>query len=158
MVSASADIPQDTILVGIGASPGIAIARSRLLNRDRIAGIIVESKAGREAILARVVIDATGDADGAWDPGETVTIPITLRASATLSNAGGTLACTTPGVTILDGTTAGITISGKGRVVNNQYSNSNVSDGNANGGLVALGMDFNEALFDNLKVSRDDHE
>lgn len=30
---------------------------------DRIAGIIVESKAGREAILAEVVIDATGDAD-----------------------------------------------------------------------------------------------
>jgi len=30
---------------------------------NRITGIIVESKAGREAILARVVIDATGDAD-----------------------------------------------------------------------------------------------
>lgn len=39
MVSASADIPQDTILVGIGASPGIAIARSLLLNRARVAGI-----------------------------------------------------------------------------------------------------------------------
>ena len=30
---------------------------------NRITGIIVESKAGREAILARIVIDATGDAD-----------------------------------------------------------------------------------------------
>jgi ribulose 1,5-bisphosphate synthetase/thiazole synthase len=34
-----------------------------VMEGDRIAGIIVESKAGREAILARVVIDATGDAD-----------------------------------------------------------------------------------------------
>lgn len=39
MVSANADIPQDTILVGIGASPGIAIARGHLLKRDRVAGI-----------------------------------------------------------------------------------------------------------------------
>lgn len=39
MVSVSAEIPQDTILVGIGASPGIAIARSHLLNRARVAGI-----------------------------------------------------------------------------------------------------------------------
>lgn len=34
-----------------------------VMEEDRIAGIIVESKAGREAILAKVVIDATGDAD-----------------------------------------------------------------------------------------------
>jgi ribulose 1,5-bisphosphate synthetase/thiazole synthase len=34
-----------------------------VMKEDRIAGIIVESKAGREAILAKVVIDATGDAD-----------------------------------------------------------------------------------------------
>ena len=34
-----------------------------VMQGDRIAGIIVESKAGREAILAKVVIDATGDAD-----------------------------------------------------------------------------------------------
>lgn len=39
MVSVSAEIPQDTILVGIGASPGIAIARSHLLNRARVVGI-----------------------------------------------------------------------------------------------------------------------
>lgn len=34
-----------------------------VMEGDGIAGIIVESKAGREAILAKVVIDATGDAD-----------------------------------------------------------------------------------------------
>lgn len=34
-----------------------------VMDGDRIAGIILESKAGREAILAKVVIDATGDAD-----------------------------------------------------------------------------------------------
>lgn len=38
-VSANSEIAQDTILVGIGASPGIAIARSHLLNRARAAGI-----------------------------------------------------------------------------------------------------------------------
>ena len=34
-----------------------------LLDGDRIIGLITESKAGREALLAHVVIDATGDAD-----------------------------------------------------------------------------------------------
>lgn len=34
-----------------------------IMDGDRITGVIVESKAGREAIRARVVIDATGDAD-----------------------------------------------------------------------------------------------
>lgn len=34
-----------------------------VMDADAITGIIVESKAGREAILARRVIDATGDAD-----------------------------------------------------------------------------------------------
>jgi hypothetical protein len=40
-----------------------------VMGGDRIAGIIVESKAGREAILAGVVIDATGDADVALRAG-----------------------------------------------------------------------------------------
>jgi ribulose 1,5-bisphosphate synthetase/thiazole synthase len=40
-----------------------------VMEGDRIAGIIVESKAGREAILAGVVIDATGDADVALRAG-----------------------------------------------------------------------------------------
>ncbi|TMV07879.1 FAD-dependent oxidoreductase [Ruegeria sediminis] len=34
-----------------------------IMEGDRVVGVIAESKAGREAILARVVIDATGDAD-----------------------------------------------------------------------------------------------
>jgi phosphotransferase system enzyme I (PtsI) len=38
-VSANVDIAPDTILIGISASPGIAIARSYLLNRARVAGI-----------------------------------------------------------------------------------------------------------------------
>ena len=40
-----------------------------VMDGDRITGIIVESKAGREAILAKVVIDATGDADVAHRAG-----------------------------------------------------------------------------------------
>lgn len=40
-----------------------------IMKGDRIAGVIVESKAGREAILAKVVIDATGDADVAHRAG-----------------------------------------------------------------------------------------
>ncbi|OWU85178.1 pyridine nucleotide-disulfide oxidoreductase [Oceanicola sp. 22II-s10i] len=40
-----------------------------ILDGDAITGVIVESKAGREAILARVVIDATGDADVAHRAG-----------------------------------------------------------------------------------------
>jgi ribulose 1,5-bisphosphate synthetase/thiazole synthase len=34
-----------------------------VMDRETIVGVVVESKAGREAILARRVIDATGDAD-----------------------------------------------------------------------------------------------
>lgn len=40
-----------------------------IMDGNRIAGIIVESKAGREAMLGRVVIDATGDADVAQRAG-----------------------------------------------------------------------------------------
>jgi hypothetical protein len=40
-----------------------------ILDEQRIIGIITESKAGREAILAKVVIDATGDADVAHRAG-----------------------------------------------------------------------------------------
>lgn len=42
---------------------------SPIMDGDRCAGIIVESKAGREAILAEIVIDATGDADVATRAG-----------------------------------------------------------------------------------------
>lgn len=40
-----------------------------VMDGDRIVGVIVESKAGREAILAKRVIDATGDADVAYRAG-----------------------------------------------------------------------------------------
>ena len=40
-----------------------------LMEGDRITGIVVESKAGREAILSKRVIDATGDADVAQRAG-----------------------------------------------------------------------------------------
>jgi hypothetical protein len=40
-----------------------------LMDGDRVIGIVTESKAGREAILARRVIDATGDADVAHRAG-----------------------------------------------------------------------------------------
>ncbi|WP_170598551.1 FAD-dependent oxidoreductase [Ruegeria arenilitoris] len=40
-----------------------------IMDGDRITGVITESKAGREAILARIVIDATGDADVAHRAG-----------------------------------------------------------------------------------------
>ncbi|MCH2164478.1 MAG: FAD-dependent oxidoreductase [Marinovum sp.] len=46
-----------------------------IFDGDRITGIITESKAGREAILARVVIDATGDADIATRSGAPVVHP-----------------------------------------------------------------------------------
>jgi ribulose 1,5-bisphosphate synthetase/thiazole synthase len=37
-----------------------------IMDKDHLKGIIIESKAGREAILAKVVIDCTGDADVAF--------------------------------------------------------------------------------------------
>ncbi|MEM9332217.1 MAG: FAD-dependent oxidoreductase [Pseudomonadota bacterium] len=46
-----------------------------ILEGDRITGIITESKAGREAILAKVVIDGTGDADIAHRAGAPVSKP-----------------------------------------------------------------------------------
>ena len=45
---------------------------SPVMDGNRCAGIIVESKAGREAILAQIVIDATGDADVATRAGAPV--------------------------------------------------------------------------------------
>ena len=48
-----------------------------VMDGDRLTGVIVESKAGREAIVARRVIDATGDADVAHRAGaRTMTTPV----------------------------------------------------------------------------------
>jgi len=46
-----------------------------IMDGDRVTGIITESKAGREALLAKVVIDATGDADIAHRAGAPITKP-----------------------------------------------------------------------------------
>ena len=46
-----------------------ACSSRRCMDGDPVAGVITESKAGREAILARRVIDATGDADVAHRAG-----------------------------------------------------------------------------------------
>ena len=46
-----------------------------IMQGNEIVGIITESKAGREALLARIVIDATGDADVAYRAGAPTTKP-----------------------------------------------------------------------------------
>jgi ribulose 1,5-bisphosphate synthetase/thiazole synthase len=56
-----------------------------ILDGDRVTGIITESKAGREAITATVVIDATGDADVAYRAGaRTVTTPVEQMQAASV--------------------------------------------------------------------------
>jgi phosphotransferase system enzyme I (PtsI) len=50
--SVKIDIAEDTILVGIGASPGIAIANSHLVNRSRIAAI--ERRIAPEEVRAEI--------------------------------------------------------------------------------------------------------
>ena len=40
-----------------------------VMEGDELKGVIVESKAGREAILAKVIIDCSGDADVAYKSG-----------------------------------------------------------------------------------------
>jgi hypothetical protein len=55
------------------------------MDGDAITGIVVESKAGREAILARRVIDATGDADVAHRAGApTHLTPVELMQAASV--------------------------------------------------------------------------
>ncbi len=56
-----------------------------ILEGDAIVGIVTESKAGREAILARRVIDATGDADIAFRAGAaTVKTPVEKMQAASV--------------------------------------------------------------------------
>lgn len=40
-----------------------------IMENDQLKGVVIESKAGREAIMAKVVIDCTGDADVAYRAG-----------------------------------------------------------------------------------------
>ncbi|MBE1282996.1 MAG: FAD-dependent oxidoreductase [Rhodobacteraceae bacterium] len=64
---------------------------SPIMDGDRITGIICESKAGREAILARVVIDATGDADVAHRAGAPtrMTAPEEMQAASVMFHIAG---------------------------------------------------------------------
>ncbi len=62
-----------------------------LMHGDTITGIVVESKAGREAILAQRVIDATGDADVAHRAGAPVhkTPPEQMQAASVMFHLAG---------------------------------------------------------------------
>jgi len=62
-----------------------------VMEGDRIRGIVTESKAGREAILARVVIDATGDADIAHRAGAPTrkTPPEEMQAASVMFHLAG---------------------------------------------------------------------
>jgi len=46
-----------------------ALAADTIVENDRVRGVIVEGKSGREAVLARVVVDCTGDGDVAGRAG-----------------------------------------------------------------------------------------
>jgi hypothetical protein len=60
----------DTMVQEAGIHPMLHRAfAAPLMDGNRVVGIITESKAGREAIVARRVIDATGDADIAFRAG-----------------------------------------------------------------------------------------
>lgn len=62
-----------------------------ILEGDSLVGIITESKAGREAILAKIVIDATGDADVAHRAGvPTTMLPVEeLQAASVMFHVAG---------------------------------------------------------------------
>lgn len=60
----------DTLVMEAGITPMLhRMFVAPIMDGNVIRGVIVESKAGREAILARRVIDATGDADVAYRAG-----------------------------------------------------------------------------------------
>jgi len=45
------------------------LAARPILEGDAVKGVFIESKMGRQAVLAKVVVDATGEADLAWQAG-----------------------------------------------------------------------------------------
>ena len=62
----------DTLVEEAGITPMLhRLFVAPIMEGDTIKGVIVESKAGREAILAERIIDATGDADVAYRAGAT---------------------------------------------------------------------------------------
>ncbi len=76
----------DTLVEEAGVIPMLhRLFVAPIMKGDTITGIIVESKAGREAILAKRVIDATGDADIAHRAGApTVKHPLSEMMSASV--------------------------------------------------------------------------
>lgn len=50
-----------------------SLVADTIVDNDRIIGLIIESKSGRQAIMGKVVIDATGDADVAFHAGASTT-------------------------------------------------------------------------------------
>jgi ribulose 1,5-bisphosphate synthetase/thiazole synthase len=60
----------DAMVAEAGITPMLhRLCVAPIMDGDKITGVITESKAGREAILAKRVIDATGDADIAYRAG-----------------------------------------------------------------------------------------
>jgi ribulose 1,5-bisphosphate synthetase/thiazole synthase len=76
----------DALVTEAGVRPMLhRLCVSPVMDGDALAGVIVESKAGREAILARRVIDATGDADVAAQAGApVVTTPVEQMQAASV--------------------------------------------------------------------------
>lgn len=76
----------DTLVQEAGIHPMLhRVFVAPIMDGDTITGIIVESKAGREAILAQRVIDATGDADVAHRAGApTHTTPVEQMQAASV--------------------------------------------------------------------------
>ena len=76
----------DSLVAEAGVRPMLhRLCVAPVMDGDAVAGVIVESKAGREAILARRVIDATGDADVAARAGApTVTTPVEQMQAASV--------------------------------------------------------------------------
>lgn len=65
----------DTLVGEAGIHPMLhRLFASPVMDGDTITGIITESKAGREAILGKIVVDATGDADVAHMAGVKTTL------------------------------------------------------------------------------------
>lgn len=65
----------DTLVTEAGVRPMLhRLVVAPVLDGDHVRGVITESKAGREAILGRVVIDASGDGDIAHRAGVATTL------------------------------------------------------------------------------------
>lgn len=62
------------VLIEMAQEAGVEVfthtmAARPIMDNDTVKGLFIESKGGREAVLSRVVVDATGDADVAWQTG-----------------------------------------------------------------------------------------